>query len=313
MPEQGLIARLGVTVVAVLALSGGPAAQAPPATFSASSELVVLHVAVTDQRGRPVTTLPPSAFQVMADGHSRPVRFASRADGPATVGLVVDGSGSMWTLRERAVDAVAAFAGAGRPDDEFFGLVFHDTVQPVLPPDAPFTADPRVLESSFRRALQARGRTALYDGVDQGLRYAARGTRQRKVLVVVSDGGDNASQATLADLEQRAQSSNVTIYVVELKDDTSPWRERARGSRDGLSQLVTRTGGLLIPPVKASRLVEGLRRVADEIHSAYLLGFEPAPGASDGQLHAVRVTAADAAGRRLQVQSRTAYRAGAAP
>lgn len=305
-----VLARIGGVGAAVLALGAVPGAQTPPATFSASSELVVLRVSVTDRQGRPVTDLDPAAFRVTVDGQPRPIRFAGRDEGPVTVGLVVDGSGSMWPLRGAVVEAVGAFASASRPDDELFGLVFHDGVESVLPGHAPFTADAGVLRSAFDRHLQARGRTALYDAVQRGLVYAARGTRERKVLVIVSDGGDNASTGRLADIAPRAQESGVAIHAVALEDDRAARRDRS-GGRAVLEALASRTGGTVVPPVSRSRLVDGLRRIARQIRSGYVLGFVPTPDGLEGGFHRVHVGLAGPGRDDLRVFSRAGYWAGA--
>ena len=198
---------------------GAAARQAQPQpTFSSESELVVLHVAVRDRKGGYVGGLGLSAFQVFEDKKPQPISVFSSQDAPVTVGLLVDSSGSMGPNREMVIAASLAFARTSNPDDEIFVLGFNETINVPLPTSAPFAHDLPTLQTALDRAIKARGQTAIYDAVNAGLDYVAKGAFDRQVLVVVSDGGDNASSTTRAQVLTNAQASNAVIYTVALVD-----------------------------------------------------------------------------------------------
>ena len=146
--------------------------QAPP-TFSASSELVVLHVTVRDRRGAYVGGLTQDAFNVIEDGRAQTVRLFTDTDTPATIGLLIDSSGSMYQHRALTIDGASAFAEASHPQDEIFALAFNEHVSAVLPAGAPFTSDSRVLRGALEHGISSRGRTALYDAISDGVDYLA--------------------------------------------------------------------------------------------------------------------------------------------
>jgi VWFA-related protein len=301
-------ARLGSWLSVVLvAASGVSAAQdpeigaTPRAVFSSRSDLVVLHATVTDRRGAFVGGLPRDAFAVREDGRLQEIAFFAEQDAPVTVGLVLDNSGSMLETRSLLLSAVQAFAQASHPADEFFALTFNERVRPVLPDEAPFTSDPVVLREALSAALTARGRTALHDAVLAGLAALDGGAHARKVLVVVADGGDNASRATFEAVLARARASNVVIYTVAIADplnwDADPGR---------LRRLAKATGGLAYEPPDVEELEEALTRISRDIRSSYTLAYEPADGAHDGLRRIeVRVRASD--GRRLVARTRDGY------
>ena len=171
-------------------------AQEPPRrpTFSVNSDLVLLNVTVRDNRNAYVSGLPQDAFTVLDNGVRQELRFFMTQDEPATIGILVDNSGSMLPNRALVVSASAAFAETSNREDELFALAFNDDVIPALPDETPFTSDPGVLREALIEVTTTRGRTALYDAVARGFEQAQRGHHQRQALVVVSDGDDNESR-----------------------------------------------------------------------------------------------------------------------
>jgi Ca-activated chloride channel family protein len=291
----------------MLALSA-PVATPQPAqptpAFSASTDLVVLHVTVKDGNGEHVTGLGQSAFNVVEAGRPQQIRFYTSEDAPVTVGLMLDNSTSMRASRERLITAAWTFAESSNPLDELFALTFDDTVRAVLPEDAPFTQDSQALRAALTRALDAGGRTALFDGLAGGLDYLGRGQHERKVLVVVSDGGDNASQTTFADVLTRTQASNVVIYTVAVVDPVG------RGSNTKiLKQLAEARGGEAFQPDRPNEIVDVLRHIARDIRHTYTIGYE-STFPRDGTYRKVSVTVRSPDGRRLRVQTRSGYLAG---
>jgi VWFA-related protein len=276
-----------------------PIAQ-EPSFRSNSSELVVLPVIVTDNKGRYVSDLPNDRFSVFDNGRHVPIELFSNEDTPLTVGLVVDASGSMGPKMGDVVAASLAFAKSSNPQDELFAIRFNDDVQPVVR-DRPFlmAGDLVALEAGVA-SLRPQGRTALYDALLAGLAHLARGSRARKVLVVISDGGDNVSEATLDQVLARARESNAAIYTIGIYDDND--LDRNPGV---LKSLARTTGGERFLPRAPGALLQVCEQIAREIRSGYTIGYVPPD--RDGAFHRVRVQVAPSPPRRLNVRTRPGY------
>jgi len=300
-PYVALIAAAGL-----LPLGVNGQGQGPP-VFSADSELVVLHVTVKDRRGVHVSDLPREAFSVVEDGRPQTVSLFTDTDTPVTVGLLIDGSASMHPSRRVVIAGATAFAEVSHPGDEIFALAFNEHVYPALSPAAPFTSDSTVLHAALERSIAARGRTALYDAISAGVDYLSRGSRERKVLVVLSDGGDNASRATREDAVRKAQKSNAVIHTIALV---------APGARDAnpklLEDLAQASGGHSFRPDAAREIAEALGQIAGEIRHTYTVGYTSTNTARDGAFRRVRVVVTAPPGRPLVVRTRAGYVAGTA-
>ena len=281
-------------------------AQAPP-LFTVESALVVLHVTVKDKKGSYVTNLSQDAFGVVEDGQPQTIRVFTREDAPATVGLLIDSSGSMQTARALVIAAAGAFVETSTPQDEIFALAFSDDVRAALPPAAPFTNDSATLRAALTRTFVARGRTALYDAVDGGLDYLAKGSHERKALVVVSDGGDNASASPFEQVLTNTQTSNAVVYTVGLVD---PLERDANPKR--LRQLAEASGGESFFPHDATHVADVLRHIARDIRNTYTLGYVSTNTARDGRFRRVRVVVNGPDRRTVVVRTRSGYRAGRA-
>lgn len=280
-----------------------PDSVAQPTTFSSSTDLVVLHAMVTDRRGAPITGLTERSFTVFEDGRPQDISFFLKSDAPVSVGLLIDSSGSMFDLRQRVIAAAAAFVGARDSRDEFFALSFNDEVRSVLPESTPFTSDASMLRDRLAQHIGARGRTALYDAVLAGLDRLGRGSTHRKVLIILADGGDNASRASVDEVIERAQSSDTVIYAVALVD-----RADYSGSNTGtLRRLADATGGLVIAPRHVSSIAEGFQKITDDLRSGYTLAYVPARAERDGRFRRTRVAASLPGGQTLKVRSRPGY------
>ena len=298
-----MFTRSGASAIAALAIGSIALAQAQNAApqFKSESELVVLHVTVTDRGGGYVSDLPPDAFHIFDETRPQIAKFFLNQDAPVTVGLVLDSSGSMASLRERVIAAATEFVESSNPEDEVFALVFDDNVQPVLK-KAPFTSDAEELRSALVSVFQPAGRTALYDAVLSGLRYANNGTRDRRVLVVLSDGGDNASEAMLKEVTSAVQGSNTVIYAVALEDVFDPDANPKR-----LKQLAEATGGAAFTPKNVVEVRRAFQTIARDIRHSYTIGFEPTNSSLHGGFHKLRVEVKAADGRRFDVRARTGY------
>ncbi|HEU4694750.1 MAG TPA: VWA domain-containing protein [Vicinamibacterales bacterium] len=301
---------VAVVTAAILLLPTGVNVQGQePPVFSADSELVVLHVTVKDERGAYVSGLLQEAFSVVEDGLAQTVRVFSDTDTPVTVGLLVDSSASMHPNRRVVIAGASSFAEASSPLDEIFALAFNEDVYPVLPPTAPFTNNSTVLRAALERNVTARGRTALYDAIATGIDYLSRGTRERKVIVVLSDGGDNASQATKEASVRKALASNAVIYTIALV---------IPGVRDAnptlLKELAQASGGQSFRPDTDApqEIAEALGQIARDIRRTYTIGYTSTNTARDGAFRRVRVVVRAPPGQRLVVRSRAGYIAGIA-
>jgi Ca-activated chloride channel family protein len=270
--------------------------------FSVESDLVVLHATVKDRKGRYVTGLSKDAFTVFEGGQPQDTTFFSGEDAPVTVGLLIDSSGSMHPNRDLAIAAATAFVETSNSQDEVFALAFNDSVTAALPRFAPFTSDPEMLRTALGRAIAAHGRTALYDAIAEGVAYAQTGKYERKVLVVVSDGGDNASRATFAHILTMTQSSNVVIYTVALVD---PLEEDADPRR--LKQLARASGGEAFRPTDARQVTSVLQNIARDIRNMYTIGYVPPRTSPDGTFRRIRLVSHSRDGRTLDVRTRTGY------
>jgi VWFA-related protein len=312
MRGKWLIAPLAL--LAVMTISGQTASrpvqraneQIP--VFSSAAELVVVHVTVTDRRGAYVTGLSRDAFRIVENGTPQSIDLFTGEDSPVTVGLLVDSSGSMRQGRERVIAAATAFAERSHRNDEIFGLAFNEFVRAALPPSTPFTNDPGVFRVALTATMGAQGRTAMYDAIRSGLTYVAKGSHPRRVLVLVGDGGDNASTTTFDQVLTEAQASNAAIYTVGVIDPLE--READPGL---LRRLAKATGGASYFPRHVNEVEDVLREIAGDIRHSYTLGYVSSNTARDGAFRRIRVTVTDPIRRSLVVRARDGYRAGGPP
>ena len=204
----------------VLPQTVAPVPSAQP-VFKAESQLVVLHVSVRDRGGRYVTGLGKDAFTVIDDSQPQTIAMFSGEDVPASVGLVIDNSNSMAPSRERVIAAAVAFAKNSHPQDEVFALTVNEHVREAWAPAIIAETRPEQFAVAMAKAITARGMTALHDGVAEGLRRVQRGIHTRQVLILVSDGGDNASQRSQESILHEARAGDAVIYTVGLIDPLS--------------------------------------------------------------------------------------------
>ena len=273
-------------------------------TFRASSELVVLHVSVRDRGGRYITGLPRDAFTVIDDGKPQTLEMFSSDEVPASVGVLIDNSNSMRPSRERVIASSLEFVRNSHPQDEIFVLTFNEAVQTAWPPTIISGMDAARFASAMSSAIIARGMTAIYDGIMSGLTRLERARHTRQVLIVVSDGGDNASKARLEDTLQRVHDSDATIYTVAIVDPIV---------RDGNPKLLRRlaksTGGESYQPRRVDDVSQAFERISKDIRNAYTLAYVPTKGeASAGQRRrSVRVYVRSQDGKVLTVRTRDGY------
>src|SRR3954454_16721747 len=184
-----------------------------PQTYrlSVNVDLVVLNATVRDQKGRVASDLRLQDFEVFEDGVRQSIQLFRHEDIPVTVGLVIDHSGSMRPKLDSVIAAARTFIESSSADDQMFVVNFNENVTRGLPAAIPFTNRPDELARAIS-GTPATGKTALYDGVWKAREWLAAGTRDKKVLIVISDGGDNASTHTLADVLQTVHKYNIQVY-----------------------------------------------------------------------------------------------------
>jgi Ca-activated chloride channel homolog len=305
-----LVSPVSFALAALLAAVLAPALQGRgqrPFTVSVNVDLVVLNVSVTDSRGRHVDGLTARDFEIREDGSVQRVAHVSIGDVPATVGLVIDSSGSMREKRSDVASAVLVFARSSHAEDEMFLVTFNERVSLGLPSSMPFTSDPDQIRSALARTVPT-GLTALYDALAVGLAHVNTGARTRKALVLLSDGGDNASRRRLEDVLADAQRSSATIFTIGVYDDT----DLDRNPRV-LRTIARRSGGQAYFPRSAEDLGEVWRDIGNRIRNQYTLSYHSSNTTRDGMFRAIKVTVAPTAGRDLRVTTRDGYRAAPAP
>jgi VWFA-related protein len=274
--------------------------------LSARTDLVTLSVAVVDSRGEYVTDLRQEDFTVFDAGEPQPIALFTREDLPATIGLVVDSSGSMRTRRVEVAVAAGAFVRMRNRLDEFFTVDFNEAVRLGLPPGVAFTDDADRLVAAIA-AAPAQGLSALYDALERAIDHLERGSRDRRALIVISDGGDNASRRTLDAVVAHARRAGTVIYAVALIDPDN------REARPGvLTTLADETGGAVFAPKRSADVMAAFDQIARAIRSGYTIGFVP-PDAQAPGFRAVRVVVNAGDGRRLVARTRAGYYAGPAP
>jgi VWFA-related protein len=301
--------RCTLPVLFLFGVLAGPSAQEPTAKpdFSTQSELVVLHVAVKDRRGGYVAGLGQDSFRVLEDRRPQPISFFNSQDAPVTVGLVIDSSGSMAPNRTMVIAASMAFTKAMNPQDEFFVMGFNEYIHTPLSSEKPFTNSEPALRVALVQAIKARGRTAIYNAVDAALDHVQKGGFERQVLIVLSDGGDNASSTTRAQVLANAQGSNAVIYTIALVDPMD-----SEADPGFLKQLSELTGGVAFRPRNAAEIASILQGVARDIRNMYTIGYVPSDQSS-ARKESLRRVAVDVrlpTGQKLAVRTRRAYLAG---
>src|ERR1700692_4938362 len=182
-----------------------------------SVNLVVLRATVRDRKGSPVAGLDKEDFQIFEDKVPQQIESFSHEDVPVTVGLVIDNSGSMRSKRSDVINAALAFARSSNPEDQVFVVNFNEHVLMGLPANMPFTGNQRQLEAALSKN-KADGLTALYDAVAVALEHLKQGKWDKKVLIVISDGGDNASRHKLAEILLMVNQSSAILYTLGIYD-----------------------------------------------------------------------------------------------
>jgi Ca-activated chloride channel family protein len=287
---------------------------APPRTAQPGSEpgefqisvdvaLVVLEATIRDHEGHAVPRLKSEDFKVFEDGRPQPVRLFRHGDTPVTVGLVIDHSGSMKAKLEEVTAGARAFVRSSNSNDQMFVVNFNEKVSQGLPRGVRFSDSVEQLGAAVW-GQPAVGTTALYDAVIEGLARLKEGAHEKKVLIVISDGGDNASRAPLDRVLKLAEQSNAMIYTIGIfePDDLD-------GKPAVLRRLAHETGGQAFFTSQLAETVAICEHIAKDIRDQYTIGYS-SPGAKrDGTYHKIRLTARSVKDGKLTVRTRAGYSA----
>ena len=277
----------------------GPSANAEGIyVFQAEAREVILHATVTDDKNRLVTTLSKPDFTVFENDQPQTVQLFRREDFPVAMGIVLDNSGSMREKREEVNKAALNLVRSSNKDDQVFIVNFSD--EPIL--DQDFTADIKKLQLALDH-VEARGGTALYDAIVAAADHLNTSKLQRKVLFVVTDGDDDASQQSLEEAVQRVQQENgPVIYAIGILGE-----EKTRRAKRALETFSARTGGIAYFPPTVVDVDEISSSVARDIRNQYTISYIPTTPKSVGGYRTIRVEAHARTYKRLSVRTRSGY------
>ncbi len=255
------------------------------AVFRTDTRLVVLQATVVDKSGRLITTLPQSAFQVYENGAPQQVKLFKREDVPVSMGLVIDNSGSMRDKRQKVAAAAVALVKDSNREDEAFVVNFND--DPYL--DCDFTSDVEKMDQALSK-IDSRGGTAMRDAIRLSIDHMKeKAKRDKKVILVVTDGNDNASTYSLENLVKSAQQSGILIYTIGLLNEED--RREAKQAKRALDLLTEATGGQAYYPKELTDVERIAHQVAHDIRNQYTITYTPANQALDGSFRQIKVTA----------------------
>ena len=271
--------------------------------FKKKVEEVVLHATVVDQKQRMITDLDRNAFTVYEDGRPQLLTSFRHEDIPVALGIIIDNSGSMRDKRSAVNQAAINLVRASNPQDEVFLVNFND--ESYL--DQDFTSDITKLKAGLEH-IESRGGTALYDAVVAASDHLEKGAKlDKRVLLIVTDGEDNASRESLEQTIRRLQDEHgPAVYTIGILGDD----REARRAKRALTALAYQTGGVAFFPKDIKEVDNISREVAHDIRNQYTLGYKPSTPQSAGGYRSVRVEAHAGSYGKLQVRTRSGYYAG---
>jgi len=264
-------------------------------------DLVLVNAAVIDQEGRPVTGLEKTRFQVWEDKVQQEIRYFSTEEGPMSLGIIFDISRSMADKLSVSRDAVTTFLKTGTPADEYALIEFND--RPFVAQD--FTSD--ITDFQNRIALaSSSGSTALYDAVYLGIEKLRHAHNRRKALLLVTDGEDNHSHYTFADVKQLAKESDVQLFAIGIAG--LPITTATKGNKSGravLQELVELTGGEVFFTTDVRKLDDICSKISDSLRNEYLLGYASTNTTKDGKWRRLHLKVNNMS--RVRVHARSGY------
>lgn len=272
--------------------------------FRSDTRLVLLHATVIDNKGNIITDLQRPAFRVFENNVEQPIKIFRREDVPISLAVVVDNSGSMRLRRNKVETAALQMVKASNRQDEVFVVNFNDDA--FL--DVDFTGDVKKMEEGLTR-IDARGGTAMYDAISMSLDHLkAKGKRDKKVVMLITDGADTASRTSLEKLISQTHNTDAVIHAIALLDEEVP--REARKAKRALETITKAAGGLCFFPKTLEEVEKLALEVAQDIRNQYVIGYSPLIQELDGTFRSIKVTANGP--NRPTVRTRSGYYAGSA-
>ena len=256
------------------------------ANLRAESDLVLVPVTVSDSRNHPIRGLTKESFRLFDDGIEQTITHFAMEDMPMTIGLVFDSSGSMRNKMDRSRLAAGAFFRTANPEDEFFLVDFANAAGLAVP----LTRNGAEIEEQIARERPG-GRTALLDAVYLALSEMKKARCRRKALLVVTDGGDNASRYSETEVRDLVRESDVLVYALGIYE---PYSARGRSPEelagpDLLAEMAEQTGGRHFAVDDLNELPDIASKIGIELRNSYVLGYSPQNAVHDGRYHRVQV------------------------
>jgi len=258
-------------------------------TLSVDVEEVQLPISVLDKEGRPVNGLNKEDFTIFEDNIQQQIKVFKHEDIPLSLGLVIDNSGSMRNKRERVNSAALAFARESNPEDEVFIVNFDDAA--YLEQD--FTGSIGDLIDALDN-IDTRGETALYDAVYLSVDHVKAGKKDKKALLLISDGEDNVSKYGLNKVLDALRESKVTLYAIGLLEENDQRgglfkKPPSKKAKEILQKFAEMTGGQAYFPKSLDEVEELVKDIAHEIRNHYTLSYTPTNRKLDGSWREIRV------------------------
>ncbi len=273
----------------------------PQYRFSTNVRMVVLQTTVLTSKGSFVKGLTKSSFQVYEDTRQQIIRLFRHTDSAVAIGLVVDNSGSMRRKHAAVVAAAKAFARNSNPKDELFVVSFNEQPTLGLPRTQLSSGNSRELERALP-ATAAGGKTALYDALEMGLTHIHELKQDKKALILVSDGGDNASTHTAEQVIADATNSDVVIYTIGLfgkdEDEANP---------AFMKRVAYVTGGEAFLPARPGQAASNCKRIAQTLRNEYTIGYSPSSEETTGTFRAIQVSVKTRRPDKLIARTRVGY------
>jgi VWFA-related protein len=275
------------------------------ADIRVDTTLVLIPVAVTDPMSRFVTGLDRENFKVYEDKIEQQISQFSSEDAPLSIGIVFDTSGSMGAKLTRSRQAVTQFMKTANPQDEFFLVEFNDRPELVQS----FTKEIEEIQNRLT-FTQAKGRTALLDGVYMAMSQMKKAHNPRKAILIISDGGDNSSRYTETEVRNAVREADVQIYAIGIFEPVSA-RGRTTEELNGpglLTEIAEQTGGRHFAVDNLAELPDVAAKIGIELRNEYVLGYSPKNLTRDGKYRRVQVKLVKTAGLPpLKAMFRTGY------
>jgi Ca-activated chloride channel homolog len=255
--------------------------------------LVLVPVTVVDAYNQPVINLPEQNFTLLEGGTPQQIRYFTREDGPISVALILDFSGSMDNKKEFVLQAVEEFFQNANPQDDYYVIAVSD--RPTLVADASQSENTILAHLA---AIEPHGMTSLYDSIYLGVNKLRSARYKRRAMVIVSDGGDNRSRYTLKEIKSVLAESDVLTYSIGLFDDVPTALFKSIEERWGhkwLDEVTRVSGGRNLPADDRRQIPQISALISREMRSQYVIGYHPSDLNNDGKWRKISVKLAESA------------------